>query len=271
MVPAHNCTTFYRKIASKFAVFLLTVAITQSAIALPTMSSNTDKKQIDALLIKQTSFYYGDHTIYLTRDAIKDVFEKNGTISIARAPDWKVITFNPRTKVFVEHSKHAVNGVLQKPFALMGENDMHDKPLIPTSTTTFKGYSAQKYVTPAAFSRNAVQLHKEKKVISSELGRIDMINLIVPVGDEQRAILAKLFDLPPKPGITVEFIKTSLDGTTEPHLLTTLIQKVKVSDAEMRMAPNYKRVKEHAQLLNYSESTNDGLLKMMIGDEKKSH
>lgn len=269
MGRADICASCCRKVWSKISFFVLSLVICSGhwAVALPV---SDDKKQIDALLIKQTSFYYGDHTIYLTRDAFKDVFEKNGTISIARAPDWNVVTFNPLKKLFVENPKNSMSGLLLKPFDLMGENNIHEKAVIPTAVTTFKGFRAQNYASPSTFSRHARQLYSEKKISSSDLGRIDMTNVLVTINDGQRAILAKMFDLPLKPGLTVQCIKTSLDGSTESHLLTSLIQKVKVSDADMRMATSYKKVKEHAQLLNYSESTNDGLLKMMIGDGKKS-
>jgi len=271
MGKAHTWPIRGQKMAAIFALLVLFAACVSEPGA--TSPSASLAKKDEAIRLKQVSFLYGEHTIYLTRDGIKDISEKTGVVSIARAPDWRVLSYNPLTKVYIENAKQSFTGALQKTVDLFGENNMHDKPLLPVlkKATQFMNHPSQLYATASRLSREVLRLYSLNKVRGAELARVDMTNVLdVPLPEEQKKILCKIFDLPDKPGLTVEFTKTYADGTVEPHLHTTLISTGKLPSSELLINANFRKVKDYSQLLSNSESTNDGLLKMMIGDGKKT-
>lgn len=220
------------------------------------------RNQIEIWKIRQDSHVTGGHTVYVSADAVKDINERSGMIVICKAPDWKVVSYQPSSKCVFSQDLSRFSGYLQKEVALFSGNTLNHITVGPTKKSTFLGQEAMGYSTTSQFTEKIIRDYG-KHIVEGNYPAIVKIEALNTPTPKQAELLCKVYGLPKVPGLPLTCQSVSADKYNN-HLLTTnSLTKSKVPATFFDVPPGLKPVATMTEVIHVTSADDEGLMQLM--------
>lgn len=230
------------------------------------LAAGPDLKQVE--VIKQKHAYLGSLEMILAEDALRISENVNGTVVIARAPQWKVTVYNTRNKLYYDMSldtwkKHG----LRVTWVMMANTS--DWPVVKAGSEKFLGRDTDVYLLPAdPNARAKIRMHKPVDFNYGKAGEYWVDKK--PGPRERTTVIMQLYKLPEvpqtplalkafNPGNSGFFGVSNTAAGKETMLLQTFsIKKAMMPASTFDVPSGYKRAKDDSEV-TISKSNADSL------------
>ncbi len=230
------------------------------------LAAELDSKQVEVL--KQRHAYLGSLEMILADDAVRISENVNGTVVIARGPQWKVSVYNTRNKLYYDMSldtwkKHG----LRVTWVMMANTS--DWPVVKTGSEKLLGRDTDVYILPAdPNARAKIRMHKPIDFNYGSAGEYWVDKM--PGSRERTAVIMQLYKLPEVPQTPLKLkvynpgnsalygISNTAAGKEQLLLQTFSIKKASVPASTFDVPPGYKRAKDDSEV-TISKSNSDSL------------
>lgn len=208
------------------------------SVALACTAKSAAAAEHDAWVLKQNSQLAGRHTICVSNTAVRIENLEHAYVILLRAPDWKLVMYNTRSKKVCTKNSKDFAGTLAFGSGMMGEGGyLQSLPLRKNPTAgTFKGLSALHYTT------GKFQVPEPAKRQRSPIGAVSIFSATDlesadywiwnndPAAAQAGSILQKIYRLPLRAGLPLNLVYTDIAGKKTSELDTLSINKSKLPD-----------------------------------------
>lgn len=216
----------------------LAVSLAASARA-EANASTTDK----GIYLYQTSGILGDLDVTISTLGIKIIDAKTGTVTVSSPPEWKTVTYNPRSKTIFTTSLKSFGGYLPpETFSTTGL-PWSKLPLVQAKTEQIAGLPADSYVTPQSFTDKQLKDQNNDCADSAFIKSAKFItakNISAPL--QAATILSQFHCVPNKGSLPLKFQYIDLRGNLNTMLITSQCKEVNVSKSDFEIPSDLKPV-----------------------------
>lgn len=220
-------------------IFLPTVLATSFAACIRAeASANTQDKGI---YLYQTSGILGDLDVTISPIGIKIVAAKTGTVTISSPPEWKIVTYNPRTKSSFTSSIKTFSGYLPPETFRVTGLPWSKLPMVRTKSEQIAGLPADSYVTPQSFTDKQLKDQNNDCADSAFIKSAKFItakNITAPA--HASALLSQFHCVPNKGSLPLKFQYIDLRGNLNTMLVTSQCKPVTVSKSDFEIPSDLK-------------------------------
>lgn len=201
--------------------------------------------------MRQESRVTGAHTIYFNKTAIRDCYERTNVITICRAPDWNVISYQPTTKHLFSQSLTKFAGYLQKEIAIFSGETFSDKPMIANGKSRLFSQDTVTYVMPGEATRKARTQWHNGQAEGGEVAElfIDALNN-QSSSKEVNEVMRKMYGLPKVEGMPLTCDQITNDLSKRKYLSTSILTKTTVAASEFEVPAGLTKVASLAEVVN---------------------
>lgn len=217
-------------------------------------------------VLVQKSKLCGSMKIYLTRDAIKAVDSKSGTVLTSKAPDWKVIVFNTSSKTLYTSPFEQFKGYDRIDRQMLMGYKFGGLPLEKKSgTDTVEGYKANIYGTSEKTEKSyrAHYLHGEISGGAARRARL-LVSSDLPLPPQPGVLLSRLYGIAPTSGIPLQFECENQEGKKKLDLKTTAIKNMAIEARQFDCPSGYRPV-ANIESVHIDASGQNAMEEMLMG------
>ncbi len=218
------------------ACFAVSFAVSTRAEA----HANTPEK---GTYLYQTSGLLGDLDVTISPLGVKIIDAKTGTVTISSPPDWKIVTFNPRSKTSFTSSLKTFTGYLPPETFQTTGLPWSKLPLIQAKSEQVVGMQADSYVTPKSFTDKQMKDQNNDCADSAFIRSAKFItakNIQAP--NQALALLNQFHCLPNKGSLPLKFQYIDLRGNLNTMLITSQCKQVNVTKSDFEIPSDLKPV-----------------------------
>lgn len=203
--------------------------------------------------MRQESRVTGAHTIYFNKTAIRDCYERTNVITICRAPDWNVVSYQPTTKHLYSQSLTKFAGYLQKEIAIFSGETFSDKPMIANGKSRLFSQETVTYVMPGEATKKARAQWHNGQAEGGEVAELS-INALNDQSQssskEVNEVVRKMYGLPKIEGMPLTCDQVTNDLSKRKYLSTSILTKTTVAASEFEVPAGLTKVASLAEVVN---------------------
>jgi hypothetical protein len=223
------------------------------ALSLALFAAAASAVKRPTLVVTQGHEELGGIKVYINQHGLKIVYMVGKCYIISRAPDWRVLFYNPANNKGIEMPVAEWLHHKMRLYYIPIPESKNDFILVPQTTTKMFGFPCKHYlmVRPAEQGRPISRDPKQRKYAMIETPLANQIAL---------KILQHAFEAPPSAGVPVSmtyisYNPESKDADVTGHrivrtLVTTEVATEEVSDDFFQYPTNFKPAKIEAEIMN---------------------
>jgi len=235
---------YWSKLITRLQIYFLSACTATIALAGLAETGQTGSEWI----LKQKAEDSGDHTVYVSPDAVKIVCHTMGYEILAKGPDWQIHCYRPATKEFWLGNLDQFNGIIMRnPFALP---QINSKAIDTAGSTTYQGLKCTRYWNNATHrpiiygADDIAASDKACEVIcryyyTHKLKKVPLYRLLRAMGTKST---------PGDKGWLDADLAKDLRNGDRIALITQSAKKIPFNAQDFDFPKNYKRVKEINQV-----------------------
>jgi len=225
------------KIKTRLAYLLFSTSFALSTAVCADAATAAEK----GIYLYQTSGLLGDLDVVVSPAGVKIVAAKTGTITIAKPPEWKTITYNPKTKNSFSAPLKTFSGYLPKetfqttglPWSLL--------PLVQAKADQVAGLAADAYVTPESFTEKQIKDQTNECADSAFISSAKFVTAKgISAPPQAYALLNQFHCLPNKGALPLKFQYKDLRGNLNTMLVTSQYKPIEVSESDFEIPSDLK-------------------------------
>ncbi len=189
----------------------------------------------DMWILNQHSQLAGDQIVYVSTNAVRIENYAHSYVILLRAPDWKVLIYNSRSKKACTKEVKDFVGTLGFGSGMMGEGYLQALPLKKQpEETTFKGLKALRYYTGKLAGPAPGKANRSADVTNSIFGSTYLESAdywLWPSGTASTKaglVLQRIYRIPRRAGTPLSLKYTSVAGQKYTEIDTLSVSKSKV-------------------------------------------
>lgn len=208
-------------------------------------------------VLKQKAQDTGEHTVYITPDAVKIVCNSGGYNILAKAPAWQVYCYRPDSKEYWTGDLEQFNGIIMiNPFAVPS---IKTEVLSDQTKVTYKGHQCTRYTKPK-LGRPVVMVADDIEVSAKACELLCRYYYVTKMTKVPVYRLVKA--IPHKAGMSHQWLDANvardLRSGDRVALDTDSWKKIVFNAADFEYPKDYKRIKDINQV-GYSSARRDAL------------
>ncbi len=234
-----------------FCVSAAESAPTHERLTVHEKAKTEPAKKTQALKLEQFGEVIGGRTLTVAKDALKILSRKGGLTIVSCAPDWKVVLYNSKSRLYWEMPRSQFAG---DPNARIYANDQKG----------FREAKWKKAGTQRKLGRTMIIYVMEPPPPGKRQGATSATYYIdseAVIAKEAYEILGKVYFLPPIMGVPLKFKFRDLDDGAVNALDTGTIETLTVSGDEFSCPSGFKKAKSLDEVMvdPASQATFDAL------------
>ncbi|HZT35018.1 MAG TPA: hypothetical protein VFA15_03790 [Nitrososphaera sp.] len=196
------------------------------ALASGSSAEPQSEQQETGVMLLQTCGVLGDQEIFITSDKVRVSDLATGLTTISAAPDWKVLTFDNKTKTYAESALNNYRGYIQDQEFVDPGIRWPKLPLTADKPAAIAGENASCYTTPPSFSEKQTKdWQQESASPTFAKDARYCVSTHLSTDKHVSAFLARFYQLPEKDGLPLQFKYHTIKGDLNTWLFTTAIKK----------------------------------------------
>ncbi|HEY9776714.1 MAG TPA: hypothetical protein V6C81_23325 [Planktothrix sp.] len=228
-------------------------ALSGSVVLLYSFASTVQPARAEkGLLIDEEIKVFGEMKALISPIGLRVTNERLKTVIVSSAPDWKIVSFNPKTKVYFQ-----ADDVKQYRSALISSNNVFNgynlelAPMQRTGALKVFGMSAAHYDSTPRYAATQMVAYHTGELPGSAPGAVhfDLLDQ-TKLPQAPCSVLEKIFGVPQMVGVPAVCWYDSVDRNKHQYLTTGKITTVTCSKKDFEFPKEYKRVPHEAQLNN---------------------
>jgi len=221
--------------------------------------------------LRQDSRVTGPHTIYFNKTELKDYYERSGVITICRAPDWNVVSYQPITKRVYSQKLKIFAGYLQREIEIFSGKTFMDIPVKAGAKSKVYNQDATSYTSAAELKTKIQAQYRKGEVDGGTPSQVTVLALVnadcsEPIND----LMCKIYGLPKVSGLPLKCDVLEVDLTNRNFLSTGAVTKTALPASEFELPSGLTKVNTMAEVVS-QEDPNDksGLFQLVEGDNPR--
>lgn len=204
-----------------------------------------------AFRLTQYGEVIGGRTLTVAKDGLKIFSRKGGLTIVSRAPDWRVVLYNFKSRLYWEMPRSQFTGDSTARLYSNDQKDFRKAKWIKTGTQSKLGRTMDIYVMEPP------PMGKRQGATSATY----YVDSKAVIAKEAYDILGKVYFLPPVVGVPLRFKFRDLDDGAVNALETGTIETLTVSPDEFSCPSEYKKAKSMDEVMvdPASQATFDAL------------
>jgi len=193
---------------------------------------------LDGYVLKQDCKTTGPQTITVTARGVRCEALRSHLILLCTPPDWRVLVYNPQTKLSFVTPFKRFTGYLQRQMVLFSNTSYFDKPVVLKSRQPLLGFQGILYTEPPGYTAKRLAGYQRRMVTGGEPAVIRYKTLALPgLPVEEDSILGRYYGVPEKSGLPVSYDFVSVSEEKRNFLKTAMVTKQKVDEALFKPPP----------------------------------
>lgn len=225
------------KIKTTFAYFLFSTTIALSTALCADAATAAEK----GVYLYQTSGLLGDLDVTVSPLGVKIVAAKTGTVTVASPPEWKTVTYNPRTKHSFSAPLKGFSGYLPPETFQTTGLPWSKLPLVQAKADQVAGVPAEAYITPPSFTEKQMKDQSNECADSAFISSAKFVtakNISAP--PQAYALLNQFHCLPNKGALPLKFQYKDMRGNLNTMLVTSQCKPIDVSKSDFVVPSDLK-------------------------------
>lgn len=194
-------------------------------------------------VIEQTCGVLGDHTVVASNSSIKITDKVTGMVTWAQTPDWKVLTVDPKNKVYSETPLDSFKSYIPDSEFVDPGNRWVTLPFESQPTTKVAGQDASVYKTPVSFDEERQKAWTQESASMTFTRKAQYcVSQKITLPPQEFRILCRFYELPEKGGLPLDFRYYSMAGHMTTWLFTNSVKQTKSEVPAMAIDPAFQKV-----------------------------
>lgn len=193
------------------------------------------------VFLYQTSGLLGDLDVFISPIGVKIIAAKTGTVTVSTPPEWKTVTYNPKTKNSYAAPLKSFSGYLPRETFQTTGLPWSQLPLVQSKTDQVAGMTAEAYVTPESFTNKQL---KDQNNECADSAFISSAKFVATKGisapSQAFALLSQFHSLPNRGALPLKFQYKDLRGNLNTMLVTSQCKPVEVSKEDFEIPADLK-------------------------------
>ncbi|QQR55947.1 MAG: hypothetical protein IPG59_13105 [Candidatus Melainabacteria bacterium] len=225
------------KIKNNFAYLLFSTCFALSTATLAQAVNATEK----GIYLYQTSGLLGDLDVVVSPVGVKIVAAKTGTVTVATPPEWKIVTYNPRTKNSFSAPLKSFSGYLPPETFQTTGLPWSQLPLVQSKIDQVAGVAAEAYVTPSNFTEKQLKDQSNECADSAFISSAKFVTAKgISAPPQAYALLNQFHCLPNKGALPLKFQYKDMRGNLNTMLVTSQCKPIDVSKSDFIVPSDLK-------------------------------
>lgn len=191
-------------------------------------------------VLSQYNVVTGNHLVLIGPDGYRDTYLKSGVVTVCAAPDFKVYTFNPNTRVYFAQPANVYQGYLHRSVSIATGRTVQGKRVVRVGEAALLKQKTIKYVSPPGYAASIVAAFKAGKTKGGEPAEIYyQTSLDLCPNKTINKVACQLSGCDDPGGYPLEVKYKMADGDMRSFLATTKIEFKTVSSDEFVMPAGF--------------------------------
>jgi hypothetical protein len=208
------------------------------------------------LLLNQETKVFGEMEALISPIGVRVVNERLKTVTVSSAPDWKIVSYNPKTKLcfIVDDIKHFRSALIFSNDMFSGFN-LETVPMRRNGSSTDSGLPTARYESTPPYAASQMASHLANEITGSAALIVDYDSFEQTKMPRSACdILAHIYGVPRTPGVPASLWYESCDKNKHKYLVTVSVKVVSCSKKDFDYPKDYRRVQSEGQLNNVSNT-----------------
>jgi len=218
-------------------------------VVLPLSALSASSSRFSGYELRQFHKDRGEIILDVCPHGIKAVTRKSNLITICMAPDWKVVSFSPRTKKIFSTDIPHYTGEDRVVFAITGNPQFDNIPLKKAGIAKFCGLPVEQYESTHAFSASQYIAYHRRETTGAFPAQVHYsTSARLAMQPQFATFIARFFKFPKTDGVAVELLYDSIDYQKFSLLITHTCQPKTFTNDDFKLPINYTKVKTLAEV-----------------------
>ncbi|MBX9671448.1 MAG: hypothetical protein K2X93_27915 [Candidatus Obscuribacterales bacterium] len=205
--------------------------------------ADTPPTPTSTYILEQTCGVLGDHTVVASSKSIKITDKLTGMITCAQAPDWKVLTIDPKNRVYSETPLDSFRSYIPDNEFVDPGNRWITLPFENNPPSKIAGQDVSVFKTPASFDEERQKAWTQESASMTFTRKAQYcVSQKIAVPPQEFRILCRFFELPEKGGIPLDFRYYSMAGHMSTWLFTSAINQTTNNEPFATVDPSFQKV-----------------------------
>lgn len=197
----------------------------------------------NSYVLQQTCGVLGDHTVVASGQSIKITDRVTGITTWAQAPDWKVLTLDPKNKVYAESPLDSFKSYIPAIEFVDPGNRWVTLPLESFPPTKVAGQDVSVYKTPVSFDEERQKAWTNESASMTFTRKAQYcVSQKIALPPQEFRILCRFYELPEKGGVPLDFRYYSMAGHMSTWLFTSSITQTADQTPSLVPDPGFQKV-----------------------------
>jgi hypothetical protein len=218
-------------------------------VVLPLSALSASPNQFSGYELRQFHKDRGEIILDVCPHGIKAVTKKSNLITICMAPDWKVVSFSPRTKKIFSTDISHYSGEDRVVFAISGNPQFDSFPFKKAGVANICGLPVEQYESTHEFSASqfiSYHHHEATGDFPAEVHYSTSSKLAMQ--PQFTTFIARFYKFPKTDGLAVELLYDSIAYRKCSLLITHTCQSKTFTNDDFKQPTDYKKVKTLAEV-----------------------
>jgi len=205
------------------------------------LCANATSASEKGVYLYQTSGLLGDLDVTVSGLGVKIIAAKTGTVTVSTPPEWKTVTYNPKTKNSFSAPLKTFSGYLPRETFQTTGLPWSQLPLVQSKVDQVAGVAAEAYVTPESFTKKQIKDQTNECADSAFISSAKFVTakgLSAP--PQAYAVLNQFHCLPNKGALPLKFQYKDLRGNLNTMLVTSQCKPVDVTTSDFEIPQDLK-------------------------------
>lgn len=258
-----DATKWAPRLASVVSGLLLATFIQCDSVS----SAARAQGKTNGWILSQSSFIVGEKTVYLSRNAVKVVGERNRVNIICKAPDYEVVSYSDQTRCLSREKLSSFQPGLHKMLAFAVGVGYSDIPLNLKAgqVGTTAGAASIAYPTTAAYetAHKNLKVHSREKTRTAKTARYAVADKI-SVEPQIALFLSRLYGVPNLKKVPLQFQFINMADKSMRVLNTYDVKQAQLSGKDFLAPSGYRKAARYADVL-MNRNDQDGVDELFHG------